>query len=70
MTITYQISGMSCVKCQAKVQNLLSEVKGVKTVNVDLTRGEANITIESHINIDELQLALKNHPEYQLMKKQ
>ena len=43
MTHTYQITGMTCTGCQAKVQHLLSQVPDVQTVSIDLEKGEATI---------------------------
>ena len=43
MTHTYHVSGMTCGGCQAKVQNLLSKIAGVKNVSIDLAKGEATI---------------------------
>ena len=36
MKHTYKVSGMTCTGCQAKVQHLLSQVKGVSNVTIDL----------------------------------
>ncbi len=66
MTHTYQITSMTCTACQAKVQHLLSQVKGVKNISVDLTKGEADITLDAHIATSELKNALKDYPKYQL----
>jgi copper chaperone CopZ len=66
MTHTYNVSGMTCSGCQAKVQGLLSKVPGVKNVDIDLPKGEATIEMDSHIPTIELKSALKDHPKYQL----
>ncbi len=66
MTHTYNISGMTCTSCQAKVQGLLSNVAGVKKVAIDLATGEASIDMEKHIATDEFRSALKEYPKYQL----
>ena len=66
MTHTYNISGMTCGGCQAKVQGLLSKVAGVKKVSIDLAKGEATIDMEKHIATDDLKAALKDYPTYQL----
>jgi len=66
MTHTYKIAGMTCGGCQAKVQGLLSKIDGVKNVAIDLSKAEASIVMDKHINTAELQLALKDHPKYQL----
>ena len=66
MTHTYNVSGMTCAGCQAKVQGLLSKVKGVKNVAIDLGKGEVTIDMDKHIMTDEFKNVLKDHPRYQL----
>ena len=66
MTHTYNISGMTCGGCQAKVQALLSKVAGVQNVSIDLAKGEAIIDMDRHIATDDLKGALKDYPKYQL----
>jgi cation transport ATPase len=57
---------MTCSGCQAKVQSVLSSIKGVKNVAIDLSKGEAKIEMDKHIATSDLQAALKNYPKYQL----
>lgn len=66
MTHTYSVSGMTCSSCQAKVQELLSKVTGVKHVSIDLAKAEAAIEMYKHIDTGELKEALRNYPKYQL----
>ncbi len=66
MTHIYDISGMTCTGCQAKVQSLLSNVTGVKNVSIDLSKGKAVIAMEKHIATAVLKAALKDYPKYQL----
>jgi copper chaperone CopZ len=66
MTHTYNISGMTCSGCQAKVYNILSKVPGVKKVAIDLSAGEATIDMDQHISTSTFQSALKDYPNYQL----
>jgi copper chaperone CopZ len=60
---------MTCSSCQEKVEKLLKNVAGVTNVNVDLTKGEADITMEKHVSTDVLKKALKDHPKYELSEK-
>ncbi len=69
MTHTYNISGMTCSSCQAKVKSLLSGVDNVKNVDVDLAKGEAVIEMHKHIAVADLQAALQDHPKYKLSEK-
>lgn len=57
---------MTCGGCQAKVQTLLSTVKGVKNVMIDLTKGEVAIDMDQHISTPELAEALKDYPKYRI----
>lgn len=66
MTHTYNISGMTCSGCQAKVQALLSGINGISGVKIDLAKGEADITMNRHISTTTLQDALKDYPKYKL----
>ena len=59
MKHTYQISGMSCKGCQNHVQKTLSEVVGVKNVEVNLEKKSAVIEMEKHISLSILQDAMK-----------
>lgn len=66
MTHTYNISGMTCTGCQAKVQALLSKVAGIKNISIDLQKGQASIDMDKHIATEDLKAALKDYPKYQL----
>ena len=57
---------MSCSGCQATVQKLLSQVKGVEKVSIDLPKAEAVIDMKEHVPTNKLQAALKDHPKYNL----
>jgi copper chaperone CopZ len=59
MTHTYTINGTTCNGCRANVQQRLSGVKGVKTVDVNLETREAIINMESHVQTRALQAALQ-----------
>ncbi len=57
---------MSCSGCQGTVQKLLSGVKGVEKVSIDLPKAEAVIDMKEHVPTDKLQAALKDFPKYKL----
>ena len=69
MKHTYQISGMTCTGCQAKVQQLLSGVPHITNVSIDLQKGEAGIEMDTHVSTQTLKDALKDYPKYQLTEK-
>jgi len=58
MKHTYNIEGMTCGGCKDSVEKYLNELKEVTSVSVDLEKGEAEINMNNHINIEELQKAL------------
>ncbi|RYE13042.1 MAG: heavy-metal-associated domain-containing protein, partial [Sphingobacteriales bacterium] len=66
MTHTYKVSGMTCDGCIAKVSHLLKQVPGVTGVEINLEKGEADISMEMHITTTTLRAALKEYPKYQL----
>ena len=43
-TVTLKVDGMHCVKCQARVENALKAVVGVKSVAVSLENANATVT--------------------------
>lgn len=51
---------MSCNNCRAHVEEALKKVDGVTNVSVDLQKAEAVIEMESHIQLEKFQEALKN----------
>jgi copper chaperone CopZ len=53
------ISGMTCNDCAEKVKKILLQVNGILSVNIDRIKGEAGITMHHHVNIEELQTALR-----------
>jgi copper chaperone CopZ len=59
MTHTYNISGMTCTGCQAKVHVLLSKIPYVTNVEISLAEGTADISMSEHIATPTLQDALK-----------
>jgi copper chaperone CopZ len=70
MTHQYQLSGLTCDGCVAKVKNLLSSIEGIQSVDINPTRDEATIKMENHISTVKLKLALEDYPKYQIEEKQ
>ncbi len=44
-----KIDGMMCMHCQAKVEQALSGIKGVKSVTVDLENKQATVVSDKEI---------------------
>ena len=66
MTHTYNITGMTCTSCQAKVQGLLSKIDGVKKVAINLQKATADIEMINHLSINIFKSALQEYPKYQI----
>lgn len=64
MTHTYQLTGMTCGSCEAKVKSALLSVNNVTTVEVSKDNNTATITMEKHIALADLQNALDD--KYQI----
>ncbi len=58
-TMTLKIDGMSCQHCVRSVSNALSALPGVKSVEVDLDKGQAVMAIdESAFNLETAEAAI------------
>lgn len=64
MTHTYQVTGMTCGSCEAKVKSALLTLPDV--TNVEVTRTSATITMEKHIALSELQKAIGTDGKYKI----
>lgn len=58
MTHTYQITGMTCGSCEAKVKSALLAVEHVTATEVSKETASATITMDKHIALSELQKTL------------
>lgn len=59
MTHTYQITGMTCDGCRSHVEASLASIPGVSAAKVDLKAGEAQVTMDHHLDIDEMRAVLQ-----------
>lgn len=58
MTHTYKITGMTCSSCEAKVKNALFTMTDVTNVEVSKDTNTGRITMNKHISLNNLQIAL------------
>ncbi len=58
MVHKYQITGMTCTSCEAKVKSALLMVNDVTEVKVSKDENSATITMNKHIALVDLQKAL------------
>ncbi len=67
MTHTYQLKGMTCTNCEAKVKSSLLMLPDVTQVEVSKVNSTATITMGKHISLNNLKHALLNAGEkYQI----
>lgn len=64
MTHTYNISGMTCNNCVAKVRSELLKLGDVTEANVQLNSPQATITMQQHVPLLQLQAALNKAGNY------
>ncbi|NNC84151.1 MAG: heavy-metal-associated domain-containing protein [Flavobacteriales bacterium] len=62
----YEVSGMTCGSCKAKVEKALTGIKHVESVDVDLEKGRARVRMREHIPTEQLQTALATVGEYSI----
>ena len=58
MTHTYQLTGMTCGNCEAKVKSNLLMLPDVTAVEVSKDTQSATITMDKHISLSDLQKAM------------
>ncbi len=64
MTHQYQITGMTCSSCEAKVKSALLTIENVTSVEVSKETNSATITMNKHIALSDFQKVLDN--KYQI----
>lgn len=65
MTHTYQLRGMTCSNCEAKVKSALLTVKNILNVVISKEENSATITMDKHVALTDLQKVLD--PKYQIL---
>ena len=58
MTHTYQLTGMTCTSCEAKVKSLLERVENVTNVDVSKEYNSVTISMDRHIGLSNFQKVL------------
>jgi len=58
MTHTYQVTGMTCGSCEAKVKSALLTLENISNAVVSKSENSANITMDKHVALADLQKAL------------
>ena len=64
---TYIVDGMTCNNCKASVQKYLSELGNITKVEVNLEKGEVEVSMTKHVSTEVLKDALPD--KYQLSEK-
>ena len=58
MTHTYQVTGMTCSGCEAKVKRNLLTFENVTAVDTSKETNSATISMDKHISLSDLQMAI------------
>ncbi|MBL7800693.1 MAG: cation transporter [Chitinophagales bacterium] len=66
MTHTYQITGMTCANCEAKVKSAFLSLPDIESAEVSKSTGTATITMIKHIALSELQKAIAERGNYKI----
>lgn len=66
MTHLYQIDGMSCKSCIAKVKSELLKIGEITDAEVQLTYPQARLTMSSHVSVSTLQKAIARAGDYKI----
>lgn len=64
MTHTYQINGMTCNSCVAKVKSQLLSLGNITSADIQLTSPQATISMQKHIPLKTLQEAILKAGRY------
>ena len=64
MTHTYQLTGMTCSSCEAKVKKALELVDNITNVEVSKENNTTTLTMNKHVAVTDLQNALD--PKYKI----
>jgi copper chaperone CopZ len=67
MTHHYQLTGLTCDGCVAKVKYLLSAIPDITNIDINKNREEVSITTSSSVALATLQAALLPYPKYQIL---
>ncbi|HDX9577236.1 TPA: copper chaperone CopZ [Bacillus pseudomycoides] len=61
MTITLNVQGMTCNHCKMAVTNVLTELEGVKNVEVQLQEGTVNVEYdEAKVDVGKMKEAIED----------
>lgn len=66
MTHIYQITGMTCAHCEAKVKSAFLSLPDIESAEVSKATGTATITMTKHIALSELQKAIGEKGNYKI----
>lgn len=58
VTHTFEVRGMSCSHCSARVEKALTSVKGVRSAKVDLETGTVTAMTADNVTLDTLKAAV------------
>lgn len=68
MITKYTVTGMTCGNCSAHVTEEVSEIEGVKTVNVSHETGSMSVESDEKIPYDSIVEAVKEAGDYSVVE--
>ncbi|MBL4704954.1 MAG: heavy-metal-associated domain-containing protein [Flavobacteriales bacterium] len=69
MKHTYSITGMTCSSCAGKVKHQLEQHKDVTSVTINLELNEASISMNKHVQLENLQQLFEADSKYSILEK-
>ena len=58
-TATFRVKGMTCGHCVNSVKEAISELEGVRRVDVDLDKGQATVSSDSDLDAQAVKAAVE-----------
>lgn len=58
-SVVFEVGGMTCGSCVARIEGILSDQPGVGSAAVDLASGRARVTLSSDASIDGIVTAVE-----------
>ncbi|MBX3440413.1 MAG: heavy-metal-associated domain-containing protein, partial [Planctomycetaceae bacterium] len=67
MKATYEVQGMHCGSCAAKVAGAIREIPGVRRADVTIASRRADVEAEAPLDLDQLNQAVSRVGDYRVV---
>ncbi len=67
MKTSIKISGMHCKSCKILIEEVLSEIEGVVSSNVDFKKGEAVIEHTKEVGMEKIKKEIESLGDYKIL---